>query len=265
MKRRLFSALALASSVALAAPVTVTTQTPQVFWKEPNSFVVSTMEGEFQLNVRTGATRSLESQGDAPDGALGRELKSSRTSPDGKAKATIKVQVQTGDGAWAGGVFTPPGKLTTQLLVERDGKLSPSTSWDGVRSADVFWSPDGRYVLWIVGTTDWMGMDGSSRVTLLVGGGGGPRTQILAAADVLEKVTPGVTKAAEASGLTVVFTGKAKKARDTTVVYAAKGFEEVAAKAAAAMPGGATVEPLSWEAGADVVIAAGRSALGGGK
>jgi hypothetical protein len=101
--------------------------------------------------------------------------------------------------------------------------------------------------------------------TVIVGSGGGPRTQILAAADILAKVTPGVTKAAEGAGLTVVFTGKAKQPRDSTIVYAAEGFEEVASRAAAAMPGGATVEALSWEVAADVVVAVGKSALGGGK
>jgi len=257
----------LAASTASAGRASFQGDAPTVGWVSTGYFSFMG-DAPYFANVRSGAMIPIDSfpkELGGPPGAS-TDLKPSRTSPDGKAKAVIKVQVQTGDGVWKGGDFTPPGKqLTTLLQVEREGKVSTSATWTGVLAADVYWSPDSKYVLWLLRTSESVAPGAPVSYTVIVGSGGGPRTQLLAAADILSRVSPKATEAAEGAGLTVVFIGKAKKPRDTTIVYAAKGFEEVASRAAAAMPGGATVEALNWEVAADVVVAVGKSALGGAK
>jgi hypothetical protein len=52
----------------------------------------------------------------------------------------------------------------------------------------------------------------------------------------------------------------AKAERQVSVVYAASGYEADAAVIASRIPGGATVEPLSWRATQHVVVAVGTSA-----
>ncbi len=53
----------------------------------------------------------------------------------------------------------------------------------------------------------------------------------------------------------------ALKARTKTVIYARKPAWKAAEQLAAAVPGGATVEPLTWKSAADIIVAAGTSAL----
>src|SRR5207245_1905749 len=66
-----------------------------------------------------------------------------------------------------------------------------------------------------------------------------------------------VKKALTAAGLTTLREAKATAVRDTSVVYAAKGAEAVAKQVAASVPGGATVEPLTWKSDAAVIVALG--------
>ncbi len=68
--------------------------------------------------------------------------------------------------------------------------------------------------------------------------------------------------ALEKAGFAPTHQRAAQDARNRSVVYAAKGNEMDAARIAAALPGGATVEPLTWTAQFDVVVALGHSAQG---
>jgi hypothetical protein len=54
--------------------------------------------------------------------------------------------------------------------------------------------------------------------------------------------------------------GGPKAKRATTVIYADPAHTEVAAKLVPAIPGGATVDKLTWKPKADIVIAIGDSA-----
>jgi hypothetical protein len=192
--------------------------------------------------------------------------KPSRTSPDGKAKAEVKLTAQTGEGEWKGGTYKPPSQSSAEFSVERDGKSTPSLRWySGAADLETYWSPDGKYVAWVVRPSTWEGMDGSKTWSIGVGTGGTPRVQLLADKAILAKAVPAVTDAIVAAGFTPTWSGPALKARDGTVVYAADGYDEAAKKAAEAVPGGATVDKLSWKADAELVIAIGKSALKGGK
>ena len=98
-----------------------------------------------------------------------------------------------------------------------------------------------------------------------VGSAGGPRVHLLADKSMLAKAGPAVASAIEKAGFAPLYMGLSKKARDASVVYSAAGSEEAAARIAAAIPGGATVDKLSWETQADVVVAIGKTAAKGGK
>jgi len=261
------AAALLVSTAALAAPLDlVVYDPPQVKWDGKGHFVVVNDQEVYRGDVLTDVWE------DVPDAEAGQvsgaatDLKPSRTSPDGKSRAEVQAQTYSGKGTWKGADFKPPKHGVAELRVSRGKKSTLSRSWnDGLFLATPYWSPDGRYVAWVLKTSDWQGMDGSVQLYVVIGSGGNPRAQVLAAPDVLKQAGGPVTKAVEAAGLTVVLVGKAQKPRDQSVVYAAKGFEAAAKRAAAAVPGGATVEPLTWKPGVELVVALGRSALGGGK
>ena len=245
--------LALLSLTATAEPFV-----RGVGWHQGN-FIVTTRDGLMSYEVNNGRSRNLGPALKVKlDGAV--QLKASRASPDSKAKAVSSVTLAQGKGEWNATTFTPPADYTTQLQIERDGTPRPSATGSGVTGARLYWSPDSRFVLWEIETA----IEGTdeSDTTYLVGSGGLPRAQVLASADLLPKVTSSAITAADGAGLVVVRIANAQKPRAKSVVYAEKGFEAQAAKVASALPGGATVEALTWKAGAEIVIAAGTSALG---
>lgn len=84
---------------------------------------------------------------------------------------------------------------------------------------------------------------------------GGPSVEVLAPGDATAGAA--VADAAEKAGWAVAAMGVAKQARPKTVVFAAAGKETDAAKLAAALPGGASVEKLTWPSKAELVIAVG--------
>jgi hypothetical protein len=84
----------------------------------------------------------------------------------------------------------------------------------------------------------------------------GPRVQVLWVKerpfdDVFEAID-----ALEEAGFTPTASDLAKGSHAGTVVFAAKGFEAEAKKAAAAFPG-ARVEKLTWKAGFELVVVLG--------
>jgi len=127
-------------------------------------------------------------------------------------------------------------------------------------SATPYWDPTGRRVLFVFEeavTNTMRGPDGGHLEYHVVTAG--PRVELLAP-DGLAAATGKVADAVEAAGFAVVATGTAKQERAATVVYADDAHAAIAAKIAAAIPGGATVDKLTWKPKADVVVAIGASA-----
>lgn len=265
MSRCLLALSLLCSLPVLADAPSRTQWSGEVRWLPPSTFVFPSGDGTVLWDARTGSTREArEGEEAALEDAL--LLPRSRTAPDGKAKAEVKLIAPASAGTWKDEIFLPGGLSGAELRVERGGSSVLSRMWKGgMNSADTFWSPDGRYLAWAISASAWRGMDGSFPVDFTVGAGGGVRAQLLAAPAVLTQAQGRLLDAMEKAGLTPVFVGPAQKAREKTVIYAAKGFEAVAATLAKALPGGATVEALTWQAGVDVVVAAGKSTLGGGR
>ena len=189
-------------------------------------------------------------------------LAGGRAKGDAKAVAHLSAGSVKDDGD--GFDFdVPKGKrATVTFAVERGGKATPSASCavkppvrELVGYAAPAWSPDERRVAWScyrhAGEWDY---------DVVVGPASGPRVEMLADATISKATIAAVAAALEKAGFFPTHAGPAQKARAATVVYAAKGFEAAAKAAAAAVPGGATVDGLSWKADADLVVAVGAGA-----
>jgi hypothetical protein len=187
----------------------------------------------------------------------------SRTSPDGKAKAEVVNVLKKGAGHWDGGHWVRDASFVSELRVVRDGVSKVSASSNGsAEKITPYWSPDGRRIAWLVDNGSHpCGMASCTDISAIIGSTGGANVQILAENKILSKVARPAAAAVAKAGLTPAFVGKALKARDRSVVYFGDGFKEHADKIAAALPGGATVEKLSWKTPADLVVAVGSSAV----
>jgi hypothetical protein len=122
------------------------------------------------------------------------------------------------------------------------------------------WSPDCRLVAWVLAgyppsdaaTGPWL----PDRTVVVRPAG--PLIHIMAHGSAPQTVDP-IYDALRGAGFAPHVGPKAMKDREATVVYTSGPAKAVAEKVAAAIPGGATVEPLTWATPADLVVAAGRS------
>jgi hypothetical protein len=191
--------------------------------------------------------------------AMAEEPTSRPTSPDGKARVTVTGgKVEDGELRLAG----KKGRVT----LERGNDKGPAETYEAPGSVSVHWSPDGRRVALFyqerevcapTGTGDYSCNDPRREVVLLPVAG--PRVQLLG-----KGLEPGVfertARALETAGFAVTGEDTAQVARDFSVVYAPKALAGAARVLADAVPGGATVEVLSWKTRFDVVVALGASA-----
>lgn len=86
-----------------------------------------------------------------------------------------------------------------------------------------------------------------------------PRIEVLAQ-KALGARREAVADELEAAGFAVTRVGDAQDARAASKIYAAEGHRAAAEKIAALVPGGASVEPLTWKPNAEIVVALGGSA-----
>lgn len=177
-------------------------------------------------------------------------------------KRTLKLDAKGAKSAWNGDVWAyDEGAANVAGSIEVGGKRR-AIFWAeaGAVGGDVrvFWSKDGEALV-LVHRARQGGIMSPEDTTLAVVALGGTTVEILApkgASSGLGAVRAALTKA----GYAIVHTAPAKKERPASVVYAAKGQDAAAKAVAALVPGGATVEPLTWASDADVVVAVGGSA-----
>jgi hypothetical protein len=175
-------------------------------------------------------------------------LTSSLTAPD---KSVLKVAYNPGSLTWSDDTFKL-GNSSVTATIERDKQSWPVPVSRSMTYLEVYWSPDNRRAL-LHGSKYFEGW----RVVP----GAFPRVQVLypPKAPLDQPTILKVDALAAQVGLVVSFAGEAKKARPASVIYADKGFEKQAAALAALLPGGATVDKLSWKTSASLVIAVGQS------
>lgn len=189
----------------------------------------------------------------------------------GKAgRADVAVKLEDGEpAAWHGDAISwsvssgakvtlrvTCGKYRNTAVIDQDMGAMYAPSW----TARPLWAPTGRDVAFLLEeavATTMRGPDGGRSQIVLVACG--PRVEVVAPPTLAARTEP-VAAAVEGAGFTVTSIGVAKAQRATTVIYAAPAFAAEAARLAKAIPGGATVDKLTWKPSADLVVALGASA-----
>ena len=86
------------------------------------------------------------------------------------------------------------------------------------------------------------------------------RLVLLANPALVKKTLSGIAKQLKKAGYTIVRTGKSKKKRKKTAIYASEGYTTLAKRLAKLLPGGAKVHVLTWRSRVGLVVALGTSA-----
>lgn len=181
----------------------------------------------------------------------------SRTSPDKKREAD--VEPETGAGTWGDDTFYSDSAFGWSLVVRHDKTTDQVGFTSTGDNVSVAWTPDGKHTIWVVSRKGRMVRDPGSD-TVIIGTDGSPSVAVLAPR---EKLAPakGVAEKLVKAGFEIGSVAPMMKPRDKSVVFGAKNQLDLAKKVAAAVPGGATVEPLTWHTPFDVVVALGPDAL----
>lgn len=212
-------------------------------------------------NARSGDEKKTT---DAPDFA---PAAAGDTGANGKVTLTLSPATALEKKKGALGQWSVEESVKATFTVSCNGvKVSESIPYEMAAmyiptwSATAFWDPSGRRVLIALEEAQARTMRGPA------GGGSdtrviacGPRVEVLAT-KALEARRDPVADAIEKAGFAVTRLGNAEEARTATKIYAGKDHQAAAQKIAAAIPGGATVEPLTWKPKAEIVVALGDSA-----
>jgi hypothetical protein len=187
-----------------------------------------------------------------------KEAKPSRLSPDRHARVDVRFAAHASGGRWQNSVFRFAEPLVAELSIYRQASNRTSVRWfSPLLGLDVYWSPDGRRVAFVVETQKvWSASRRAFEIA--IGPAKGPRVQWLAGRDVQPEEEDRVLDELERAGFAPTSKRPApKKALVRSIVYAASGFEADAARLARAVPAGAEVAPLRSDAGAELVLAIG--------
>jgi hypothetical protein len=190
----------------------------------------------------------------------------------GEAEVTLKGRGVSGKAKKSGYAFESSAddadEKKASFVAAVKGK-PPSVEWSlagpsggGSLSGHVLSCFSEKRVAWIVVRDTGMMRD-PGEFLILVGPNGTPRIQLVADKSILADAAAKVGAALETAGF-VTTNSKAsneKTPRAATVIYAAAGFEALAQKLAAAVPGGASVAKLDWKAPFEIVVGIGATAL----
>jgi hypothetical protein len=138
---------------------------------------------------------------------------------------------------------------STRLLVERVHHRAGGKDWSALRVRGPLRVPDN-------------GVDVAALATALSADARRCTVSVVANAALIDTVAVTVASAAVPAGAARAPVSAAKAERATSVVYAkaGAGCDDAARRLAAALPGGATVEALTWASQAPLVIALGTAA-----
>lgn len=181
-------------------------------------------------------------------------------------------------GSWKNNVFSYQAEpaAVLELGVEVGGKywkhgelLQQRRRWTGSYEVGISWSPNCDRIAWRVVSKSidqdpTAGMWDGGYYAAVVGspffvGPVGPNIHVMAHESAIGALEP-VVDALGKAGLPAHRGPNALKARDKTVVYAWSGAKDEAGKVASLIPGGASVDKITWRTEADIIVAVGQSA-----
>jgi len=157
--------------------------------------------------------------------------------------------------------FLISGATNLQVGVETQGKLWPHVELNRWVELQFAWSPTCQFIAYLLGDYEPPGASVgilNPQNPVLVKPVG-PGIHIMAHKSAEDTVEP-VFQALESGGFVPHVGPAAIKDRARTVVYSRTAAREAAKRVAALVPGGATVEVLTWQSPADIVVAIGTSA-----
>lgn len=224
----------------------------RVVWsKDSRALLVEDENGRFRIGARSGRIERITDE--LPDRAPA-------PAPEG-VSADVEVTPTTLTGAWKDNSWTPP-KVSTLSYFTRSpaGRFRSIETRASVGTLFVRWAPDGRRVAWVMRKTarEDHGFEGPGTIVI---GAVGPRVQVLAEKSKLDLAVARVGDLLDRVGFPMTQVGPMLKPRSSTVVYFAPEAEQAARAIADAIPG-SSVEPLTWDARAEVVVAVATSTLG---
>ncbi|MDX2012028.1 MAG: LytR C-terminal domain-containing protein [Myxococcaceae bacterium] len=224
----------------------------RVVWtKDSRALMVEDDNGRFRIGARSG--RIERTTDELPDRAPS-------PAPDG-VSADVEVTPTTLTGAWKDNTWTPPRVSTLNYFTRSPaGRFRSIETRASVGTLFIRWAPDGKRLAWVMRKTalEDHGFEGPG---IIVIGAVGPRVQVLAEKSKLDLAVARVGDLLDRVGFPMTQVGPLLKPRASTVIYFAPEAEQAARTIAEAISG-ATVEPLTWDAHADLVVAVATSTLG---
>ncbi len=263
-----------------------------VGWSKDSSSLVYTLRIEYApgilelsdpmetvvVSARSGKeTRSIDAVHHALDETQKNLILQGNRRYSGEAEARVALRVKGGDwrgyhhGDQAGWSIEGGAGMQIPCAIEKDEthQITPSHTFIAPKDATglevtFLWSPDGRRIAWLFQGQRKNGAkerapNGDllhpSFYEVVIDRTSGPRVQIIGNELLLDRIAEAIEKA----GFAPTGHEAAKETPKQSMVYARKGQEANAKAIAAAIPGGAKVEPLKRKSQFDIVVALGRS------
>lgn len=191
---------------------------------------------------------------------------------------TLQVRGDNAAGSWRDGVFAfaaeHPGTMelvasvrTSEASVRTSEASVVSARWQlhgvatkaGAMAGQVrgVCSANGLRVAWLscrIGD-EAGGVAQPAESKVVLGPAGGPRIELLGSSKLNDRALKKVTDALARAGFVPSRRGIDPDSRKRSVVYAPHALMDLAHRVAQAIPAGATVEPLTWQADCDMVVA----------
>ncbi len=182
--------------------------------------------------------------------------KPSRTSPDGKAKAEVTFDPNVGAGTWTETYWFSNANWT--LAITRGGKTRAVEHCSGATSIEVVWSPNGKHTAWILNhyhpSFNIRGFEsGGTETNILIASEESLAISVAAPTRERGKAAAKLLKKASYDDAAISI---ALKKREETVIYFAREQKETAQEMVKLFPG-SSIEPMTWVAPFDVVVALG--------
>lgn len=267
---------ALPLAVALVAAPAWAVLTPSASalgWTADGAWFVYTVgfdapDSWFLVSARSGEATELKDPKEferwAATHPLAADAPAGPRSPDGK----VELVLEAGGGGWVEDLWRPPAKAprAVSCKIKRGAETLNCQGFAPRPGADLtpYWSPDGRRLA-LLSTYQACAPSGNGDFTcdqdfrVHLDRTSGPSIQLVAKELPQASVDKAVA-ALEQAAFAPTGQSAAQAAREKSVVYVARGQAALGKKIAAAIPGGATVDTLSWKSAFDVVVALGASA-----